>query len=547
MERIGRMLRWLYTGRLVVATAIFIAALTRWLAPEPNQLETLIATVALLSALAVSAFGIWWVEIRERAAGTRFLYAQLIFDVLLVTAIVYITGGSDSPYPPLYILVITAAALLLPLPGGMLIGALASLLFIAGAVFLPTEEPTLIDFLRVGLFTVVAVATAAVGDRLRRAGAALGAVESELRQLQLDTEDILAAMDTAVVTVDGTGRLMYLNAATTSLLGLLNEEWSGRPILDELDRAAPGLGTLIRRTAVTRTPVNRFEIRRRVRGGDRFLGVRTTVVDRAGMPAVTAVFQDITESRQMEQLVRRTERLQAVAELGASLAHEIRNPLASIRSAVEQLAGDRLVADDRDMLRRLVVTESDRLTRLLSDFMEYSRVERRRWDSVELGAITGEAVDLVTRHPDRTNTRIDFVKPAEPLFVSGDHDLLHRAVFNLVLNAVQHAGEGGTVTVELDRPEGGALPPSVRIDEPARLTIRDSGPGMREEDIPRMFDPFFTRREGGTGLGLAMVHRAVEAHRGTILVSNMNGAGACFTIYLPVHAGVESRDGAETT
>jgi two-component system, NtrC family, sensor histidine kinase PilS len=317
-------------------------------------------------------------------------------------------------------------------------------------------------------------------------------------------------------------------------------------VLDELDRAAPGLGTLIRRTVATRLGVTRFEIRKCSPSGDRFFGVRTTVLERSAMPSVTAVIQDITEGRQIEDLIRRAERLQAVAELGASLAHEIKNPLASIRSAVEQLAGDRLARDDREMLRRLVVMESERLSRLLAEFMEFSRVEMRRWASVDIGAVACEAIDLVTRHPDRADdTRIDFVKPMSPMLVNGDHDLLHRAVFNLVLNAVQHTGTSGTVTVKIDRPRGD-LPPSVQIDAPIRMTVSDSGPGLQEEDIPRMFDPFFTTREGGTGLGLAMVHRAVEAHRGAILVDNMKGSGACFTLYLPAHAGRESSDAVHT-
>jgi two-component system, NtrC family, sensor histidine kinase PilS len=542
MGRTERILRWLYTGRLIVATAIFIAALARWLAPDGTQIDTLIATVALLSALAATALGIWWVEIVGRAPGRTFLYAQLTFDVLLVTAIIYVTGGPYSPYPPLYILVITAGALLLPLPGGMLIGALASLLFLGGAVFMPMQPLLREDLLRVGLFCVVAVATAGVGDRLRRTGAALGAVETELRQLRLDTDDIMGAVDTGVVTVDGAGRLIYLNAATADLVGLNLAEWSRRPVLDQLDRHAPGLGMVIRRTVATRVPVGRFEIRKRTAAGERYLGVRTTVQEREGMPWVTAVIQDITESRQIEDLIRRAERLQAVAELGASLAHEIRNPLASIRSAVEQMDGDRLMADDRAMLRRLVLTESDRLSRLLTEFMEFSRVEMRRWSSVDLGTVASQAIELVSRHPDRAlETRIDFAQPSLPVLVEGDQDLLHRAVFNLVLNAVQHAGPQGQVTVELDRPEG-ELPATVQLATPIRLTVRDTGPGIREEDVPRMFDPFFTRRKGGTGLGLALVHRAVEAHRGAILVDSVVAEGTAFTIYLPAHAGRELAD-----
>ncbi|HEX2166255.1 MAG TPA: ATP-binding protein [Longimicrobiales bacterium] len=543
MKRTQRWLRWLYTGRLVVATAIFVAALPQWLSAGGSPFESLVATIALLGALAMTAFGLWWVELAGRAPQRNFLYVQVLFDVLLVTAAVHVTGGPISPFPPLYILVITAGALLLPLPGGMLIGALASMLFFADVVFLHPIEPAMQDFLRIGLFCVMAVAMAAVGDRLRRTGTALGEVESELHQLRLETGDILDGIDTALLTVDGEGRLIYMNTAAVKLLGIGADDIEVRPVLDELERSAPGLGRLMRRTAATRVPVGRFEIRRKTPDGPRYLSVRTTVLERGGEPSVTAVIQDISEGRQIDDLLHRAERLEAVAALGASLAHEIKNPLASIRSAAEQLGGTRLRAEDRDKLNGLIVTETERLSRLLTEFMEFSRFDAQRWSSVDLGQLARDAVDLVARHPDRTpDMRIEYATPDASVVVDGDHDLLHRAVFNLVLNAVQHAGPDGVVTVEVGHPNGD-MPATIQLPEPVRVRVRDTGPGVREEDIPRMFDPFFTRRSGGTGLGLALVHRAVEAHRGTILVDSPAGAGACFTIYLPAHAGRELGDG----
>jgi signal transduction histidine kinase len=131
--------------------------------------------------------------------------------------------------------------------------------------------------------------------------------------------------------------------------------------------------------------------------------------------------------------------------------------------------------------------------------------------------------------------RIELDSPPEPLTVDGDQDLLHRAVFNLVLNGVQHAGPTGRVRVELGRADDLEVPASVPIESPVRITVEDSGPGIREEDIGRLFDPFFTTRNGGNGLGLAMVHRAIEAHRGAILVDGNVGRGARFTVYLPAH------------
>jgi two-component system sensor histidine kinase PilS (NtrC family) len=538
------MLRWLYLGRMAVAAAIFIAAVSvtvqSFAGPglQVDQVDTLLAGIALISALLVTAGSWWWTSILKRTPSHNFLYTQVLYDVLLVTLVIHVTGGANSHFAPLYILVIAAAALLLPLPGGMLIGAVASLTYFIDLMFLQSTPPSTFNIvLLVGLMVLMAIVTAALGDRLRRAGVLLGTVESELRQLRLDLNEMVSAIDTGLITVDGAGRLMHCNDAAARLLALQGGEWTNRPVLEELDRTAPGLGTLVRRTSATRVPVRRFEIRQPGVESDKFLGVRTTVLDREGMPWVTAVMQDITEGKQIEDLIRRAERLQAVAELGASLAHEIKNPLASIRSAVEQIAVDRVDAKDREVLRRLVVVESERLTRLLAEFMEFSRVEMRRWTVVDLRRVATDAIDLANSHPDRPpEARILLNAGTDPIEVDGDPDLLHRAVFNLLLNALQHSGNEGRVRVDIERASAHEMPSSVPLERPIRLSIRDNGPGIPDDEIPRLFDPFHSTRTGGTGLGLALVHRAVEAHRGTIFVDGAHG-GASFTVYLPARTG----------
>jgi len=534
-----KLLRWLYLGRLTLAAGIFAGAL--FVLGEDTVATALVATLALLLAVTFTVVSFWWTEILGRAPGTNFLYAQSIFDTLLVTAVVHITGQDGiSPFPPLYILVIATGALTLPLPGGMLIGALASILYFAEMVWLHPDPPEAVALLQIVLFAAIALVTGALGDRLRRTGVELGAMESALRQLRLDTNEMLAAIDTALLTVDGEGRLSYANDAAVALLSLDPDAWRTRSVLPELDRRAPGLGTVIQRTAKTGVPIRRYEIRRRTATSDRYLGVRTTVLTREGQPWVTAVIQDNTETKRIEELLRRAERLQAVAELGASLAHEIKNPLASLRSAAEQLAASvDMPAADREVLRRLVVNESQRLSRLLTDFMEFSGYEANRWGNVDLTEVVEEALELVRQHPAAGNgVRLEVDRPAEPLMVDGDRDLLHRALFNLLLNAVQHSGPDGRVLVEVGPLAQGALPEGMAMRAPVRLSVRDSGPGIEEAEAARIFDPFYTTREGGTGLGLALVHRAVEAHSGSILVDGRleDGPGARFTVYLPAKA-----------
>jgi len=388
---------------------------------------------------------------------------------------------------------------------------------------------------QMAIFTVIALLTAYLGDRARRTGD----VESELRQLRLDHGDILAAIDTGVATVDGEGRLVYMNDAAAALLGVRPDDWLGRRVLEHLDARLPALGSTLARSLRTRMPVRWFESPRSAdgRGEERLIGARTTVLEREGAPWATAVLQDITDGRRLEEVKRRAERLQAVAELSASMAHEIKNPLASIRSAVEQLAGEReaqaLRSEDRAVLRSLVLKESDRLSRLLSDFIEFGRAEPRAARRVELSEVARNAVELARQHPEsRADVAVELSLGSEPIVVEGDEDLLHRAVYNLVLNALQHAARG-PVRVDLRRVSERELPPGVEMEAPVRCMVSDDGSGISQADLPRVFDPFFTRRRGGSGLGLALVHRAVGSHRGAIFVDTGPAGGTRFTVYLP--------------
>lgn len=531
-----RLLRWIYVGRLTLAAAVFVAALFNWLVADPQS--TLVATLVLLIAVAVTGFSAWWTGILNRAPTANFLYGQALVDSLLVTGVVHVTGGFASDFAPLYILVIAAGALMLPLPGGMLIGALCSLLYFADILWGHEGAVPSTVFVQVTVFAVIALVTGYLGDRLRRTGVALGEVESELRQLRLDHGDILAALDTGVATVDGDGRLVYMNDAAAGLLGIRPTEWMGRPVLDEMDARLPELGGTLARSLRTRKPVRWFESQRdRSDRGDRLIGARTTVLEREGAPWATAVMQDITDGRRLEEVKRRAERLQAVAELSSSMAHEIKNPLASIRSAVEQLTSgrqpDALRAEDRQVLGGLVLTESDRLSRLLTDFLEFGRVEPRAAVRVDLAAMSAGAIELAKRHPEsRAELSVDLSLGQPPIEVRGDEDLLHRAIYNLVLNALQHA-RVGPVRVDLRRVREWDLPAGIQMEQPIRWTVSDDGAGIAPADLSRVFDPFFTRRRGGSGLGLALVHRAVVSHRGSIFVDTAPEGGTRFTVYLP--------------
>jgi two-component system sensor histidine kinase PilS (NtrC family) len=262
------------------------------------------------------------------------------------------------------------------------------------------------------------------------------------------------------------------------------------------------------------------------------------------VPSATALFQDITDLERLGELKVRAERLEAVATLSASLAHEIKNPLASIRSAVEQLSRGRLNEKDRGVLAGLILNESDRLSRLLSEFLDYSGLGMSDREAVDVHTLVRSCLLLVKQHPDLKNVEVVVTLDDGPIPMMGDGDLLHRAIFNLVLNGAQAAGPGGRVVVSVEDERDRRRPRGTAIERPIRISVGDSGPGVSSEDRARVFDPFFTTKPGGSGLGLAVVHRAVEFHTGATFVEKSADGGAEFVIFLP---GAPADAGVETT
>jgi signal transduction histidine kinase len=262
--------------------------------------------------------------------------------------------------------------------------------------------------------------------------------------------------------------------------------------------------------------------------------LREANAGREEMAAELAAFR--LREADIERLHTRAERLEAVAEMSASLAHEIKNPLASIRSAAELLAKVPGADDDTRTLTKLVQRESDRLSRLLSEFLDFARTgvtSVRRLDIVEIARHAGALVAAHPDRPERVTIRESF--PSTPLVVVGDDDLLHRAIFNLLLNAVQASPPGGEVRIEAVELAQHQLPPQAEHFSRGAVMLRiaDQGRGIPDSIKERLFEPFVTTKSGGSGLGLSIVHRAVEAHHGFILVDTPDQQGTRFTVILP--------------
>jgi signal transduction histidine kinase len=414
-----------YTGRLIVASAIFFAALSVWLHADSS--DTLIVALAFVASLIVTAISISWTGPWHRPANATFLYLQAVFDLLLVTAAVHVTwDGLQSEFAPLYILVIAVYALLVPPAGVPLTAALGIVLYIADAMLGHDTVPRTPLFLQLAVFAVVALTSGIIAARLRAAGAQSEELAAELAAFRLRESD-------------------------------------------------------------------------------------------------------------MRNLEIRSQRLEGVAEMSASLAHEIRNPLAAIRSAVEQLARIPGTSEDERTLSTLVQRESDRLSRLLSEFLDFARTEGAKLKQVNLTEIARNAAHLAAAHPEiATGVRVVDLFPSSPLMIEGDEDLLHRAIYNLLLNAVQASPPNGEVRVEGGELTSHQLPEGrPEFDRGAfGILVSDQGAGIPPQIRDRLFDPFVTTKPGGSGLGLSIVQRAAEAHGGLVMVSAL-GEETRFTLVLP--------------
>ncbi len=509
--------------RLVLVGLVFGSALGAPAGGIPAPVRIGAGLIGLVS--------IGWFAMASRERGGTLpattLFMQAFVDILLVTSLV---SGGATPLAALYVALVAVYGLLLPTGRGLVIVLMAASCYIA--VTLRSADPGGDFWSQVAVIGLVGVLIALLGNRLTSASREQHALAVALAQVRLEAEEILATIQSGVITVDGEGRLGFINPRGAKILGG-GRFVPGQPVLEVLRACSRELHEAIVLGLTEGTRIMRGEASVRRADGTLFpVGLSTTTFQRPGTerPLVTAIFTDISDLKRLQEFRVRAERLEAVAALSASLAHEIRNPLAAIRSAVEQLARSVGPDEDDQTLARLVMRESERLNRLLSEFLDFSRVRASRFERIELLGLVEAAARITREHPEARGTTITVT--GEPVELDGDEDLLHRVASNLMLNAAQALGGRGHIRVTVRRARPGEAPMG-RVDRPVMLLVQDDGPGIPESVRERLFEPFVTGRTGGSGLGLAIVQRAVDAHRGVILVDTLAGSGTTFSIFLP--------------
>ncbi len=493
---------------------------------------------ALLLAGAGAASGAFLLLQSATSALRRFAWLQLILDTALVTAVVAVTGGPRSIFTFLYVLVVTAACVVLARPGGFAIAGLSSLLY-AGLVLTRTAFPLLLEptettaldvmtiFLNTAAFLVVGILAGSLGQRYHVMRRALEDQRKDLSDLRAFKDLVFESLGSGLVGMDLERRITALNRAAEQITGYGSGEVVGRRWESVFGDAIPP-AEIDRATRVEGWQVQRHEMRLRRKDGRQVpLGISFWPLRSGGeLAGIIGVFQDLSGVKQMEERMRQADRLATIGRLAANIAHEIRNPLASLTGAIEVLTRELPRDATHDRLVQIVLRESDRLNQSIKDFLEYARPAPLHPVPVNVGEVLDEVLLLLEHRslpPDLKIMREYDGTISAPL----DPQQFRQAIWNLCVNAVQAMPDGGELRI-------GAGVVTRGNTQTLEVWVADSGAGIDPESLPHIFEPFFSTKPEGSGLGLALVHRAVQDHGGDIEVRTDQGTGTAFTLRLPL-------------
>ncbi len=516
-------LAWLVKVRVIIITILLAVELLIVNLTPSNVRPGLFITV-IVGWYAVSFFFIVllsiWNEYRLQAI------TQIFTDLAFATAVVYVTGGIDTFFNFLYPLVIIVASILLPRYWANLTAAISFILF--GSLLelsyfdkIPSFQTTARGDLKslqavvlVNFFAYLAVAylSSALAAKLRQAGVELQDKRGELVSLQALHENVVHSIRSGLITTDLEGRISLLNAPGEALLQREASAVQGRPIADLfLDRLPHLESSSVHGEVRGLTPS----------GQEKTFGISVTAlsVPEQGTTGYVYTFEDLTEIRRLEREIRMRDRLAAIGRMAAGIAHEIRNPLASIAGSVNVLSRISPFNDEQKLLIDIVTRESARLNSIVSDFLAYSREKSYKFSRMDIVPLLEDALVLLEHRSQSRGLRIVRRFEAPAAFAAVDADRIKQVFWNLLTNAVQAIGPKGTITVAIQA-QG----------EYWRIGIADTGPGIPRQFVEKIFEPFQSQFEGGTGLGLAIVYQIIQAHGAKIYVVSDPGRGAEFVV-----------------
>jgi two-component system sensor histidine kinase PilS (NtrC family) len=529
--------------RVVIVTTLLLAAVYVEFVSETllevNPLYWLIAATYGLTILYV-------VALRTLPGLQVQAFLQVVLDLAINTGLIYVAGGAGSRagflllYP---ISVLSGAVLLYHRRWGLVLAVLGTVFYAAmlygvrsGRItanpfsdipWIPVQQLVYLVFVTGVSCVTVALIGSYMGRSLRRVGEQLERTAEAMAGLEELNQLIVDSIHSGLATTDLSGRLLWVNALGASILGRAVADLRGRTLREVF--ASPRLEESVLSTIAGRAHFGRLELPYRTPAGvERELGVSVTPLAAAepGRRGFLLVYQDLTDIKRREQEVGVKEKLAAVGEMAAQLAHEIRNPLGSISGSAQVLMAEPNMSSEHAHLLSIITRESKRLSDALNQFLYQVRPAGGPRGPIDVGRVIAEAVTLLRNSPEVKPThRVEFEGTGGPHLCQADPDQIRQVFWNLSRNGLEAMPDGGTLTIRLSAHDG-----------QVRISFGDEGRGMSREEQRRVFEPFRSGSPMGTGLGLAIVYRIVREHGGDISLRSIPERGTEVEVRLPLVA-----------
>ncbi len=543
MPPLARQLRWYMAIRVVAIGSVLTAGALIQLAAGPtaaadNLPPTFLYFLGGLTFAATLVYIALFRLLRNRYPLQA--YIQFVGDLLLITGLVYYAGGIASPFSMLYLIIIAVASTLLRRRAGVFVASIAYLFYASLLVSLysgvlhprglsQAADPDLLWRLYYNLvvhfvgFYAVAFLTSYLSQHVTRAERELEEKSEDLADLQVVHRDVIESISSGLVTTDLDGIITSVNRAGLAILGPQEGELLGSPI------QSSDFLSVERWEELTAASGQRGRMRSEVelRRGNRttYLGFSISqLTDSFGtLRGYIVIFQDLTRWRRLQEEVRMKDRMAAVGELAAGLAHEIGNPLAAISGSVQMLSGSATGDGPQRKLIDILLKESQRLDRTIKGFLRFARPRERLSVRFDVARQLAENFALLKNSDEvseKHELKLDL--ETESAYLIADPDQVSQIFWNLTRNALRAMPEGGTLQIL------GRL-----ADDAYRVQFKDNGRGMSEEQRANLFHPFQSFFDGGTGIGMAIVYRIVQEHGGHLGVDSRPGGGTTITVDLP--------------
>ncbi len=524
-------LSWATWLRIIIVTILVGgAALTyqhKVIFHSAPWLSPLIILVVVLYVVSIAEL----VFLRKQKNLAGIAYVATAWDAVFVSALVIATGGIDSIYTFLYLFVAIEGGLLLSKKGGLIFASVSAILYgilvdiqfyrLAPAFIPPSDTNHLVRDVFLNLITyisttfIVGVLSAFLGGSLLKARRALSISSIDLKQLTNLHTIIINSIDSGLITLDEQFTISTVNPAAARITGYKPGEVIGKNI-----------NFIMTGIQFSTSPLKRNEMTIRRKDGSIIqtgYNISNLHGDAGSVIGTVVTFQDLTEMKKMEAKLKRADILATAGRLAASVAHEIRNPLASISGAVQLLMEDLKGKSEYDKPLELIFREVDRINNLVTEFLSMARPVTNIQDGVAVRQLIDEVFENISRRGDYNPLVQLQTSVQNNLTIRADKLKLKQVLLNLVLNAIHAIRDKGSISIECEVKGSRAV-----------LSVKDTGEGMEENETRLSMEPFWTKNPGGTGLGLPVVQAIVEQHNGTLGITSVKNKGTTVTLELPL-------------